>query len=171
MVDLSQAWYVLKRIKNPKLGTAQPVDRFGGDDVIDGRITKNFSLWEMMNKQATESTKLVLTPEVAEFAQMMQELRDWYGKPLEVSSWYRTKKFNARKDVGGSSNSAHLDGRACDINNIPQSLYKDFTIAWQVICSTHGKIGGVGYYDWGIHFTDYEDKFGNTKFVVRENRK
>lgn len=171
MADLSQAWYALKKIKNPKLGTVQPVDRFGGDDVIDGRITKNFSLWEMMNKQATESTKLVLTPEVAEFAQMMQELRDWYGKPLEVSSWYRTKKFNARKDVNGAPNSAHLDGRACDINNIPQSLYKDFTIAWQVICSTHGKIGGVGYYDWGIHFTDYEDKFGNTKFVVRENRK
>jgi len=139
--------------------------------MIDGRITKNFSLWEMMNKKADESTKLVLTPENTEFAQMMQELRDWYGKALNVSSWYRTKKFNARKDVNGAPNSAHLDGRACDINNIPQSLYKDFTIAWQVICSTHGKIGGVGYYDWGIHFTDYEDKFGNTKFVVRENRK
>ena len=99
MVDLSQAWYALKKIKNPKLGTVQPVDRFGGDDVIDGRITKNFSLWEMMNKQATESTKLVLTPEVAEFAQMMQELRDWYGKPLEVSSWYRTRNSMLRFTV------------------------------------------------------------------------
>lgn len=137
--------------------------------MIDGRITKNFSLWEMMNKEADESTKLVLTPENTEFAQMMQELRDWYGNPMEVSSWYRTSAFN--KKVGGDSRSTHLDGRACDINNIPQSLYKDFTIAWQVICSTHGKIGGVGYYDWGIHFTDYEDKFGNTKFTVRENRK
>lgn len=138
--------------------------------MIDGRITKNFSLWEMMNKEADESTKLVLTPENTEFLHMMQELRNWYGKPMEVSSWYRTKKFNARKDVNGSPNSAHLDGRACDIYNIPQSLYKDFTIAWQVICSNHGKIGGVNYYAWGMHFTDYEDKFGNTKFTVRDKR-
>ena len=138
--------------------------------ITDGRIVRNFSLAEMTNKQANDEIKLVLTPEVTEFAQMMQELRDWYGKPLEVSSWYRTKKFNARKDVGGSSNSAHLDGRACDIYNIPQSLYKDFTVAWQVICSTHGKIGGVNYYSWGMHFTDFEDKFGNTKFTVRDKR-
>lgn len=137
--------------------------------MIDGRITKNFSLWEMMNKEADESTKLVLTPENTEFTQMMQELREWYGKPLEVSSWYRTPASNEK--VGGDSKSAHLDGRACDINNIPQNLYKDFTTAWQVICSIHGKIGGVNYYDWGMHFTDYEDKFGNTKFVIRENRK
>lgn len=139
--------------------------------MIDGRITKNFSLKEIMNEDTDEDVKLVLTPENTEFAQMMQELRDWYGKPMNISSGYRTKKFNARPDVGGSPNSAHLDGRAWDINNIPQSLYHDFTIAWQVICSIHGKIGGVGLYKWGIHFTDYEDKFGSTKFMIRENRK
>ena len=168
MADLSHRWYALKKLKNPKLDIAPPADK-NGDNMIDGRITNNFSLWEMMNKEADESTKLVLTPENKEFAQMMQELRDWYGKPLEVSSWYRTSAFN--KKVGGDSKSAHLDGRACDINNIPQNLYKDFTTAWQVICSIHGKIGGVNYYDWGMHFTDYEDKFGNTKFVIREKRK
>ena len=138
--------------------------------MIDGRITKNFSLLEMMNKEADESTKLVLTPENTEFAQMMQELRDWYGKALNVSSWYRTKKFNARKDVNGAPNSAHLNGRAVDFNNIPKVKYSDFTIAWQVICHRHGKIGGVNYYSWGMHFTDYEDKFGNTKFTVRDKR-
>lgn len=138
--------------------------------MIDGRITKNFSLWEMMNKEADESTKLVLTPENIEFAQMMQELRDWYGKPMNISSGYRTKQFNARKDVNGSANSAHLDGRAWDINNIPEILYHDFTIAWQVICSNHKKVGGVNWYKWGMHFTDFEDKFGNTKFTIRDKR-
>lgn len=39
--------------------------------ITDGRITKNFTLAEMTNKQATETIKLVLTPEVVEHAQMM----------------------------------------------------------------------------------------------------
>ena len=134
-----------------------------------GWMVKNFSLAEMTNKQAKDEIKLVLTPEVVGFANMMQELRDWYGKPLNVSSWYRTPAFN--REIGGSSNSAHLDGRACDINNIPSELFHDFTIAWQVICSIHGKVGGIGYYDWGLHFTDYENKFGNKTFQIRENRR
>lgn len=49
--------------------------------ITDGRITKNFTLAEMTNKQATETVKPVLTPEVVEHAQMMQELRNCYGKP------------------------------------------------------------------------------------------
>jgi len=137
--------------------------------ITSGWTVKNFSLAEMTNKQAKDEIKLVLTPEVVEFAQMMQELRDWYGKPLEVSSWYRTVDFN--KQIGGSPNSAHLDGRACDINNIPASLYKDFTIAWQVICSIHGKVGGIGYYDNFMHFTDHEDKFGHKTFQIRDYRR
>ncbi len=134
-----------------------------------GWMVKNFSLAEMTNKQAKDEIKLVLTPEVVGFANMMQELRDWYGKPLNVSSWYRTPAFN--KGLKGSSpTSAHLDGRACDINNIPQNLYHDFTIAWQVICSIHGKVGGVNYYSWRMHFTDYEDKFGHKTFQIRDKR-
>lgn len=49
--------------------------------ITNGRITKNFTLAEMTNKQATETVKLVLTPKVVEHAQMMQELRNCYGKP------------------------------------------------------------------------------------------
>ncbi|NLZ83021.1 MAG: hypothetical protein GX915_05100 [Clostridiales bacterium] len=137
--------------------------------ITDGRIVKNFSLAEMTNKQAKDEVKLILTPEVIEFAQMMQELRNWYGKPMNVSSWYRTKSFNSGLK-GSSPNSAHLDGRACDINNIPQNLFDDFTIAWQMICTLHGKIGGVNYYSWGMHFTDHEDKFGHKAFQIRDKR-
>lgn len=133
--------------------------------MIEGRIVENFSLKEMMNNQAVEDVKLVLTPEVIEFAQMMQELRNWYGKPLNVSSWYRTRTFNTQ--IGGDKNSIHLDGRACDISNIPQSKYEDFIIAWQVICKSHGKIGGCNTYSWGMHFDNYEDKFGHREFIVR----
>jgi len=90
-------------------------------------------------------------------------------QPLNVSSWYRTKEFN--KKCGGASNSAHLDGRATDINNIPQPLYEQFITAWQVICSIHGKVGGIETYEWGIHFDSYSDKFGYEKFRTKDNRK
>ena len=102
-------------------------------------------------------------------AQMLQELRDWYGKSLEVSSWYRTKSFN--ESCGGSSDSAHLDGLATDINNIPESKYGEFKTAWEVICKNHGKIGGCNYYNWGMHFCSDEGRFGNKKFTVRDYRK
>lgn len=145
--------------------------------VTSGFVVKNFSLREMTNKQAKDEIKLVLTSEVVEFTQMMQELRDWAALTyprfstagLIVSSWYRTASFN-KSLSGASPTSAHLNGRACDISNIPQNLFKDFTTAWQVICATHDKIGGVNYYKWGMHFTDFEDKFGNKVFQARDKR-
>ena len=136
--------------------------------ITGGRITKNFSLAEMANKEAADAIKLELSPEVVEHAKMMQELRDWYGKPLNVSSWYRTETFN--KKIGGASNSAHLDGRATDINNIPEGLYGDFAIAWEAICAIHKKIGGVELYNWGMHFDSYSDKFGYREFRKKDNR-
>ena len=146
--------------------------------MIDGRIVKNFSLTEMMNNQADDDVKLVITPELVEHAFMMQELREWavltYSKSfkqgLRVSSWYRTKKFNARKDVGGHANSCHLQGQATDINNIPEHLYYDFVTAWQVICSIHKKIGGVEIYKWGMHFDSDSGRYGNKAFRLRDNR-
>ena len=136
--------------------------------MIDGRIVKNFSLIEMKNNQADDNMKLVITPELVEHAFMMQELRDWYGKPLNVSSWYRTKTFN--KKVGGHVKSCHLDGVATDVNNIPESLYNEFVIAWKVICSIHKKIGGVEMYKWGMHFDSDSGRYGNKTFRLRDNR-
>lgn len=134
--------------------------------MIDGRIVKNFSLKEMMNSLADEDVKLVLNPEVVEFAQMMQELRDYYGKPMNVNSWYRTKSFNRK--IGGDPSSIHLDGRAADI---AVTDYENLTIAWKVICQRHGKIGGVNYYPTFMHFDNFEDKFGHKTFQIRDYRK
>lgn len=134
-----------------------------------GSLVKNFTLAEMTNKNASDEVKLVLTPEVVEHAQMMQELRNWCGRPLNVSSWYRTLTYN--KAHNGASNSCHLDGRATDINNISEVEFHDFTIAWQAICAAHGKIGGCCYYKWGMHFDSYSDKFGYKTFRITDYRK
>lgn len=136
--------------------------------ITDGRLVPNFTLAEMTNKQAADEIKLVLTPEAVEHAQMVQELRNWYGKPLNVSSWYRTPTFN--KKCGGDKNSAHLVGLATDINNIPAEFYHDFTVAWAAICMAHGKVGGVNYYKWGMHFCSDEGRFGHKTFQIRDKR-
>ena len=43
----------------------------------------------------------------------MDEIREGYGKPIYVNSWYRCKELNA--EVGGAENSKHLTGLAVDI--------------------------------------------------------
>jgi hypothetical protein len=138
-----------------------------------------FSWEEVANNKSAKSIKLEIKDWGAfmEHARMMNELRIWavatypaiFKKGLHVSSWYRDVDFN--KTTGGASNSAHLDARATDIDNIPQSLYDSFVTAWQVICSTHGKIGGNELYEWGMHFDSYSDKFGYKEFRLKDNRK
>lgn len=134
--------------------------------MIDGRITKNFTLAEMCNKQAKDDIKLVLTPEVVEHSQMIQEFRDWYGKSMTVNSWYRTKSFNT--SCGGSSNSCHLDALATDIKMIgltktQAELYAEI---WKCICKAHGKIGGVSIYlkKGFMHFDSDSGRFGTQDF-------
>ena len=135
---------------------------------IGGRITRNFALYEVVNARAQETEKLILSPEIIEHAQMMQQLRDWYGKPLTVNSWYRTKTYN--QACGGNKNSEHLDGRATDVAGIPASLYHDFTVAWNAICSAHGKIANVGYYTWGMHFGSNADRYGYKQHYQHDYR-
>ncbi len=43
----------------------------------------------------------------------LQELRNWAGAPIKINSGYRTPFQNA--DVGGTSNSYHMKGKAADI--------------------------------------------------------
>ena len=124
------------------------------------RLVKNFTFKEMNITQLKE-----LNPEIVEFTIMIQELRNHLKIPLNVNSWKRSKTQN--KKVGGSSNSAHLDGRAVDLKIIAS----DNTIKiWQQICKNHGKIGGINRYRTFTHFTDYESKFGFKRFVIRDYR-
>lgn len=45
---------------------------------------------------------------------VLDPLREAYGKPIYVNSGFRCPKLN--KEVGGKWNSEHLDGRAADID-------------------------------------------------------
>lgn len=49
----------------------------------------------------------------ADLLVLLDELRDRYGKPIRVTSGYRTEKHNAA--VGGVPESSHMRGYAVDI--------------------------------------------------------
>lgn len=53
---------------------------------------------------------------------VLDPLREWYGKPLTVSSGYRCPELN--KAVRGSSTSQHMKGEAADIDTGDRGQYK-----------------------------------------------
>jgi zinc D-Ala-D-Ala carboxypeptidase len=72
-------------------------------------------------KEATyTSKKLPNIPSAKELEAMklvallcFEPMRKWYGKPLKVNSFFRSKEVN--KAVGGASTSQHLFGEAIDL--------------------------------------------------------
>ena len=82
------------------------------------RLSPNFTLAEMV---ATSHKKLQDAPsmEVIQNLQhlcihVLQPLRDAIGRPVYITSGYRSAKLNAK--VGGVPNSYHLRGLAADIH-------------------------------------------------------
>ncbi len=45
---------------------------------------------------------------------IFEPLRSYYGRPIGIASFYRSKKLNKR--IGGSKNSQHLFGEAVDLD-------------------------------------------------------
>lgn len=85
------------------------------------QITKNFTLEEFFANSATAKAKKIdNTPNEEQKAniirlvkEVLQPIRDVYGKPIIVSAGYRCPKLNTA--VGGVKNSQHLYGMAADI--------------------------------------------------------
>ena len=134
------------------------------------KIAKNFTLKEFANNLTTDDIKMIWNKDVAEHVAMVQDFRDVRGVPLDVSSGYRTKEFNAR--IGGDPKSLHLIGCASDhpFPNLTDALYIEIRSIWKTICFIHGKIGGINRYDKYVHLSSREDLFGHTEFVERDLR-
>jgi len=64
-----------------------------------------------INNTPTDNVRKNLTALVAN---VLDPLREWYGKPIYVNSGYRCPALN--KAVGGVANSQHLTGQAADID-------------------------------------------------------
>lgn len=134
------------------------------------KLEQNFTLKELANNKAVEKVKFVYNIEVAEFLDMVQELRNKIGV-MNVNSCFRTKSFNT--SCGGSTNSLHLQGLAMDVSfvKMTDSKYNLIKSNWEAICKKYGKIGGINRYTNGVHIDCAEDKLGNKCFKVRDYRK
>lgn len=91
-------------------------------------LTKNFSLIELTSSEAAARKGIDNTPnqeainnlkEICE--NVMQPLREWYDKPINITSGYRSQKVN--KAIGGSASSDHCLGRAIDFT-LPKEDYQ-----------------------------------------------
>jgi zinc D-Ala-D-Ala carboxypeptidase len=83
-------------------------------------LTKNFTLEEMTKSETALRHDLENTPGEQEISAMkllaekvLQPVRDHFGKGVKVNSGFRNQDVNQK--VGGSRNSDHTRGQACDI--------------------------------------------------------
>lgn len=85
-----------------------------------GDISKNFSFSEFQHSDTATQRGIDNTiPEEARqniqalVEDIVQPIRDAYGKPITVTSGYRCAELNSA--VGGAATSAHTKGLACDL--------------------------------------------------------
>lgn len=78
---------------------------------IDGdrQLAKNFRVREFACKDRSDT---ILIDDALVVA--LQQLRDYFNKPVIIGSGFRTDTYNAR--IGGARNSLHLRGMAADID-------------------------------------------------------
>ena len=102
----------------------------------DAQISKNFRLSEF--RPGRHSYEFIrISPALIE---ALEDIRERAGRPVQVTSGYRPPDYN--REVGGVSNSTHIDGLAADIYCDGLTTEQLYDICEQVI----GKRGGVGYY-------------------------
>lgn len=83
------------------------------------KLTNNFSLQELTSSETavrrgidnTPSPEVILNLK-ALCENVLQPLRDWYGKPITITSGYRSPELN--KAIKGARNSDHMRGQAVD---------------------------------------------------------
>ena len=83
-------------------------------------ISKNISYIEATYSNTAKARKIDNTPDANTIVRMklvaekcFQPLREWYGKPIKINSFYRSPKLNVA--VGGSKTSQHVKGYAIDL--------------------------------------------------------
>jgi len=111
------------------------------------KLTKNFSLSEFECKCGCEMPQSVKA-NIVELAENLQTLRDEVGR-LDLTNAYRCKAHNA--DVGGSTNSQHLVGKAADVKSSYFTPSEIAEVVDGLMKSERIKAGGVGRYNTFTH--------------------
>ncbi len=111
------------------------------------KLTTNFNLSEFQCKCGCKMPAFV-EENIKELAENLQVLRDTVGR-LDLTNAYRCKEHNA--DVGGSTNSQHIKGKAADIKSNTLSPSEIASITDDLMKSEKFKLGGIGIYNTFTH--------------------
>lgn len=74
----------------------------------DDKLSRDFRVREFRCHDGSDVIKVE-----TKTVDVLQAVRDYFGKPVTINSAYRTPTWNAH--VGGASKSQHVEGTACDI--------------------------------------------------------
>ena len=84
------------------------------------RLSKNFTLSELCASDTAQAKGIKNDPVTQEIVNLtalcsnvLQPLREWWGKEVKIGSGYRCAALN--KAVGGVNNSQHMKGEAADL--------------------------------------------------------
>lgn len=99
-------------------------------------MAKYFTLAEMLKSETAEKNQINNTPSVEveqnieELLEVLDDLREHYGKPIKITSGYRCAALN--KLVGGSPTSAHVIGYAADLRPVGDTFenFKASVLKW-----------------------------------------
>lgn len=111
---------------------------------------KYFKFDEMKCKNCCE--KLFVKDIAVEFFKLIDEFREYVGKPLQLTNLYRCKVKN--NSVGGAANSGHIESIAADIYSDDFTAMELYNKAFQF-----GKFFGMGFYpDQHFVHVDIKDR-------------
>ena len=104
------------------------------------KLSQNFKANEFRCKD--NSDVIFIAPELVD---ILQTIRNHYGKAVHINSAYRTPTYN--KKVGGATYSQHLYGTAADIR-INGVKPKDLAAYIETLMPNYG---GIGIYPTFVH--------------------
>lgn len=86
------------------------------------QLTEHFSLEEFTRSVTAQKYDIDNTPNEQVIKNLrnlcekvLEPLRQWYGKPIVISSGYRCPQLNSHPNVRGAKNSQHMTGEAADL--------------------------------------------------------
>lgn len=108
-------------------------------------LSANFKVREFACKDGSDTILIDL-----ELVKILQNIRNYFGKPVKINSGYRTSKHNVK--VGGSKNSYHVKGQAVDIaiNGVHPVLV--------ALYAERLNAGGIGVYKTFTHIDTREKR-------------
>ncbi|MDJ0580945.1 D-Ala-D-Ala carboxypeptidase family metallohydrolase [Crocosphaera sp.] len=90
---------------------------------FQSKVSKYFSVGEVTHCDCRRiPTDDTIKQNIFTLAQELDKVREAWGGPIKVNSWYRPPAVN--RAVGGASNSQHLYGKAADILPLQGNIYK-----------------------------------------------